>query len=245
MRLTIRGSGDASGIPRADCADPACACARARAGAGVSRGNSCALVEAGGRRIAIDTGAGGVDCHALLLTHYHPDHAGRRGEFAVRAFGPDDGLPVGAAGTPGIDIFPKPAGVATVEPFVPLRVGAVECVPLPLNHPIPVHGWVVQHDGRRIAWLTDTYGIPARSLQWLGEHPCDLLCLDTTFAPGVARAPLKGHGDVGASLAAIAMAGARRALLIHIGHGMQSWLDAGGVLPDGVAVAHDGEVHDA
>jgi phosphoribosyl 1,2-cyclic phosphate phosphodiesterase len=95
-----------------------------------------------------------------------------------------------------------------------------------------------------MAWLTDTYGIPARSLEWLAAHPCDLLCLDTTFAPGVARAPLKGHGDVPASLAAIAASGARRALLIHIGHGMQSWLDAGGSLPEGVGIAQDGMITD-
>ena len=244
MRLTILGSGDASGIPRADCADPACACVRARAGSGPSRGNSCALVEAGGTRIAIDTGAGGQGCDALLLTHYHADHAGRRDEFAARAFGPDDGLSLDAVGTPGIDIFPKPAGVKVVKPFASLRFGATVCTAVPLNHPIPVHGWVVEAEGRRLAWLTDTYGIPARTLEWLAAHPCDLLCLDTTFAPGVARAPLKGHGDIAASLAAIAALGAARVQLIHIGHGMQTWLDAGGLLPAGVAVAHDGEVHD-
>lgn len=244
MRLTILGSGDASGIPRADCSDPACACARARAGTGPSRGNSCALIEAGGTRLAIDTGCGAQACAGLLLTHYHPDHAGRRDEFPVRAWGPDDGVPIGAVGTPGIDIFPKPAGVKAVKPFASVRLGQAVCTALPLNHPIPVHGWAVEAGGRRVAWLTDTYGIPAVSLAWLAAHPCDLLCLDTTFAPGVARAPLKGHGDVAASLAALAVAGARRNLLIHIGHGLQTWLEGGGALPPGVAAAHDGEVHD-
>jgi phosphoribosyl 1,2-cyclic phosphate phosphodiesterase len=244
MRLTILGSGDASGIPRADCADPDCACATARAGQGPSRGNSCALVEAGGRRIAIDTGAGGQACDALLLTHYHADHAGKREEFAAKGYGPDDGLSLAAVGTPGLDLFPKPAGVTALQPFASLRIGSAVCTAVPLNHPIPVHGWVIEADGRRLAWLTDTYGLPARTLEWLAAHPCDLLCLDTTFAPGVVRAPLKGHGDVVASLAAIAVAGARRALLIHIGHGLQSWLAGGGTLPAGVAAAHDGEVHD-
>jgi len=240
MRLTILGSGDASGIPRADCVDPACACVRARAGTGPTRGNTCALIEAAGSRVAIDTGCGGQACDGLLLTHYHPDHAGRRDEFPARAWGPDDGLSYSAVGTPGIDIFPKPPGVRVVEPFASIRIGEAVCTAVPLNHPIPVFGWVVEADGRRVAWLTDTYGVPAVTLTWLVAHPCDLLCLDTTFAPGVPRAPLKGHGDLTASLSAFAASSARRAILIHIGHGMQTWLDAGASMPIGVDVALDG-----
>jgi phosphoribosyl 1,2-cyclic phosphate phosphodiesterase len=243
VRLTVLGSGDASGIPRADCACPVCE--RGRAG-GLSRGNTCALIEAGATRLAIDTGCGGQICDGLLLTHYHSDHAGRRGEFTAKAWGPDDGLSLDATGTAGADVFPRPRGVRSVPPFDTLHIGEAQCTALPLNHPIPVHGWVVEHAGRRLAWLTDTYGIPAASLAWLAAHPCDLLALDTTFAPGTARAPFKGHGDLTVSLAAIAASGARRALLIHIGHEHQAWLDAHpGVLPKHVEVAYDGLLADA
>jgi phosphoribosyl 1,2-cyclic phosphate phosphodiesterase len=242
MRLTILGSGDAAGMPRPDCNDPGCACARARCGSGPRRGNTCALVETASTRIALDTGCGGQACDGLLLTHYHSDHAARRGEFATRAWGPADGLARDTIGVPGVDFFPKPARVRRVKPFASIALGDAVCTAVPLNHPIPVHGWVIESAGRRLAWLTDTYGIPARSLAWLAAHPCDVLCLDTTFAPGVARAPLKGHGEVVASVAAIAQSGARRAFLIHIGHGMQTWLDGGGALPEGVTVAQDGMV---
>jgi phosphoribosyl 1,2-cyclic phosphate phosphodiesterase len=248
LRLTVLGSGDASGMPRPDCRDPACACARARLGAGPRRGNSCALIEAGGVRLAIDTGAGRQACAALLLTHYHPDHAGRAPAFADPAaplpcYGPEDGL--GEPGPPRTETCPQPAlpGLAftPVRPFATFAIGPLRCTPLPLNHPIPVLGWAIEHGGRRLAWLTDTYGIPARSLEWLAAHPCDLLALDTTFAPGVARAPIKGHGDLPVSLAAIAASGAARALLIHVGHGCQTWLDLNpGNLPGNVAVGQDG-----
>lgn len=242
MRLTVLGSGDASGIPRASCA--CAACTRARDGSGPSRGNSCALVDADGVRLAIDTGCGRQDCAGLLLTHYHPDHAGRRDEFAgIPAFGPGDGLEPDAGGVAGIDIFPRPDGVAALPAFATVRIGPFACTAIPLNHPIPVHGWVVECAGRRIAWLTDTYGIPARSLAWLATHPCDLLALDATFAPDTPRAPAKGHGDLRASLAAIAASGAARGLLIHVGHEHQCWLDANpGALPANVEVAHDGFV---
>ena len=242
MQLTILGSGDAAGIPRPDCTDPNCACARARLGTGPRRANTCALIEAGAARIAIDTGCGQQDCTALLLTHYHSDHADRRAEFPVRAWGPADGVGRGNCGHGDSERFPKPERVRRVKPFATVRIGAALCTALPLNHPVPVNGWVIEAEGRRLAWLTDSYGIPASSLAWLAAHPCDVLCLDTTFAPGVARAPLKGHGEVGTSLAAIAASGAAKALLIHIGHGLQNWLDAGGEfqLPTHVSVAEDG-----
>jgi phosphoribosyl 1,2-cyclic phosphate phosphodiesterase len=243
MRLTVLGSGDASGMPRPDCHDPGCACVRARLGTGPARRNSCALVEAGGVRLAIDTGCGAQDCEALLLTHYHSDHAGHRGDFAAPAWGPDDGLTLRELGDPGQAYFPRPERTMVIEPFASVRIGAAVCTALPLNHPIPVFGWVVEADGARIAWLTDSYGIPARSLAWLAEHPCDVLALDTTFAPGIARAPLKGHGDLPTSLAAILASQAKRGLLIHIGHGMQTWLEAHpGSLPAHIEVAHDGLV---
>lgn len=255
MRLTVLGSGDASGMPRADCSDPACACARARIGAQPMRGNTCALITADGISLAIDTGAGRQACSALLLTHYHADHADLAPTFAdVRAplpcYGPDDDRdgPDDDLSEPTIasgKIFPAPriAGLVftPVRPFATIVFGSLRCTALPLNHPIPVHGWVIEHDGRRLAWLTDTYGIPAVSLEWLAAHPCDLLALDTTFAPGVERAPIKGHGDLPVSLAAIAASGAARGLLIHIGHGCQTWLDLHqDTLPTKVAIAYDG-----
>jgi phosphoribosyl 1,2-cyclic phosphate phosphodiesterase len=252
LRLTVLGSGDASGIPRPDCQDPACACARARLGAGPGRGQSAALVEVGGIRLAIDTGAGRQDCAALLLTHYHADHVGRAAEFAdpgapLPCFGPDDGL--GEALWSAAESFPAPAlaGLAftPVLPFATVAIGPLRCTALPLNHPVPVHGWVIEHGGRRLAWLTDTYGIPARSLEWLAAHPCDLLALDTTFAPGVERAPVKGHGDLPVSLAALGASGAAQGLLIHVGHGCQTWLDLHpGALPARVGISRDGLVID-
>lgn len=239
MRLTVRGSGDAHGIPRADCDDPACACARARAGRGPRRGPTAALVEAEGCRLAIDCGAEAVACDALLLTHYHPDHAGGVDAFrGAPAYGPPAGWC--EAEEPGLERWPPPPGTAALAPFVTIAIGPCAVTPLPLNHPIPAYGWAIAHGGARIAWLTDSYGIPAATLAWLRAHPCAWVALDTTFPPGEPSAPRKGHGDLAISLAALAESGAARGLLIHIGHRLQRWLDEGGALPTGIAVAHDG-----
>jgi phosphoribosyl 1,2-cyclic phosphate phosphodiesterase len=240
MRLTVLGSGDASGIPRADCL---CAvCQRARAG-GIRRGNTCARVEAGGVRLAIDTGAGGdARADALLLTHYHPDHAGRTGEFARTPA--SSALP--AWGPVADATMPEPAvaGVAltTVEPFTSVEIGPVRCTALPLTHPVPAVGWCIEHAGARLAWLTDTYGLPEPTCAWLRAHPCAVVALDTTFPPHTERAPVKQHGDLQTSLAALAACGARRGLLIHVGHGFQEWMDEHAAeLPAWVLVAGDGQ----
>ena len=244
LSLTVLGSGDASGMPRSDCVNPACACARARHEERFRRGNSCALVEANGSRVAIDTGYGPQTCDALLLTHYHADHAGNAATFAPRlAYGPADGVPPDAVSSS--EWFPAPQvpglDLHLIKPFTTVTVGALRCTALPLNHPIPVHGWMIESGDQRIAWLTDTYGIPAMTLNWLADHPCDLIALDTTFAPGVERAPIKGHGDLATSLAALRASGTRRGLLIHIGHGMQNWLDAHpAAIPESIEVAYDG-----
>ena len=235
MRLTVLGSGDHAGIPRLSC--DCAACERGREG-GLTRGNTAALIEADSLMLGIDTGCGRAPGTThLLLTHVHPDHAGRIQDFT--------GLPVlyGAGCLvegEGLPPCPPQPHWLSVPAFTTVSLGAVRVTPLPLDHTIPAVGWVVEQDGQRIAWCTDTYGLPAESVRWLRAHPCDLLAIDTTFAPGTARAVEKRHGTIDGSLEAIAASAARRGLLIHIGHELQCWLDDHpDALPDHVEVAHD------
>jgi phosphoribosyl 1,2-cyclic phosphate phosphodiesterase len=229
MRLTVLGSGDAHGIPRAGCACPACT-------GGVRRGNTCAVVASSAAQVAIDTGCGPrPDLAGLLLTHHHPDHSGRAGEFA--------GVPLWGPADPELR---TPPDMVAVAPFATVVVAGLACTAVPLVHPVPAVGWVLDDGARRLAWLTDTFGLPPASETWLAAHSCDLVAIDCTFPPGTTRAPIKQHGELALVLALLARLRPARALLIHIGHDLECWLaDHPGTLPASVAVAHDGMVIDA
>ncbi|MCK6487389.1 MAG: MBL fold metallo-hydrolase [Planctomycetes bacterium] len=245
MKLVVRGSGNTHGIPKAGCACPACAAAHA--GRGVSRQATCALAVLGGWRLAIDGGLPGLAAlapAAVLLTHFHPDHIqGLAAECAaftapLPVHAPADGERSGRLFDPPGRLVPVPA-----EPFRPLAIGPYTATAVPLSHPVPTVGWVIDGGGRRIAWLCDTRGLPADTAAFLAADPPDLAVVDCSFAPGDPLAALKQHGDLDDALAALAASGARQGLLAHLDHTLQAWIDAQGWQPpDGVRLAHDGLV---
>lgn len=245
MKLVVRGSGNTHGIPKEGCACPACAAARS--GVGDGRRPTCALVVAGGCRLAIDGGLPGLAAlapAAVLLTHFHHDHiqalADERHHLAAL-------LPVHAPadGERQHRLFDPPGRLLPMlaEPFRPVRIGPFTATPVPLHHPVPTVGWVIEGAGRRIAWLCDTRGLPAATAAFLRQAPLDLAAVDCSFAPGDPLAAAKGHGDLDDALAAIDACGARQGLLVHIDHTLQTWLDANHpALPAHVQVAGDGLV---
>jgi phosphoribosyl 1,2-cyclic phosphate phosphodiesterase len=92
--------------------------------------------------------------------------------------------------------------------------------------------------GRRIAYLTDTLGVPDASLGVLREHPLDVLVLDCSSPP---QASPQNHNDLTQALATIAELQPKQALLTHIGHNLDAWLlDNPDALPSGVSLAWDG-----
>lgn len=245
MKLVMRGSGNTHGIPRQDCACPACDAARS--GRGACRQATCALAVLGSWRLAIDGGLPGLAALApvaVLLTHFHRDHiqglADERGTFAAP-------LPVHAPADPlRHDRLFAPGGrlqAVAAEPFRPVAIGPFTATPVPLSHPVPTVGWIIDGGGRRIAWLCDTRGLPPATADFLAAAPPDLAVVDCSFAPGDPLAAAKQHGDLDEALAALAASGARQGLLAHLDHTLQAWIDAHGWRPpDGVALASDGLV---
>lgn len=248
MRLSVIGTGDAAGVPVYGC--ECGVCRGARVDDTFRRRSCCALIEAGDERILVDAGITDFaerfppgSLSRILLTHYHMDHI--QGLFPirwgcgapVRVHGPDD--PAGNADLlkhPGILDFSD-----TLEGFLPRKFGRLEVTPLPLRHSKPTLGYALGDHNRRIAWLTDTSGLPERTEDWISAWRPDVMVIDCTHAPQ--EIPPRNHNDLNTALRLYQHIRPGMMLLTHISHTLDQWLaEHPGVLPPGVRIATDGLV---
>ncbi len=250
MRLSFLGTGSTSAPPLFGCACEICV--GARAAPGMRRRPASALIEAGETRLLIDAGLTDLaerfaagDFPTLLLTHFHPDHV--QGLFHLR-WGVGTRIPVycppdseGCA-----DLYKNP-GLLEFRPmrkFEALHVGPVTITPVPLIHSKVTLGYCIESGDSRIAYLTDTAGLPPKTETFLRDWQPSELVIDCSYPPRAT--PSKSHNDVNLALAAITAVRPQRAWLTHIGHELDAWLkDNRHTLPPQVFVARDGEsVHD-
>ncbi|GAA0690444.1 phosphonate metabolism protein PhnP [Marinobacterium maritimum] len=245
MKLTFLGTGDVRQVPVYGCDCPACSAARQN---GSLRRKPCsALFELGDQRMLIDGGLTDLaerfapgDLHAILLTHYHVDHV--QGLFHLR-WGLNDSIPVygpddrdGCADLlkhPGILDFRPP-----LQPFKPFMLGEVQVTPLPLQHSKPTFGYLFEHGGRRIAYLTDTVGLPEDTARFLEDFDELEMVIDCSQPPR--PEPPRNHNDLNLVVAVHQRLQPKSTWLTHIGHEMDAWI-MDHELPAGLSVARDGE----
>lgn len=253
MRLTLLGTGDARQVPVYNCSCVACDSARVYPAR--RRGPCSALIECGAQRWLIDSGLPDLterfpphSLSGILQTHYHADHAQgllhlRWGQgLIIPVHGPDD--PEGLA-----DLYKHPGILDFSQPFSAFerrQLGELSVTALPLNHSKPTLGYLlegVDEAGatRRIAYLTDTLGVPAASAAVLMQQPLDLLVLDCSTAPQpIAQ---RNHNDLTRALEVVEHLQPNQTMLTHIGHSFDAWLlDNPDALPPGVGLAVDGQV---
>jgi len=248
MRLTLLGTGDARQVPVYNCNCPACASARVNPAR--RRGPCCALVECGTQRWLIDSGLSDLterfpphSLSGILQTHYHADHAQgllhlRWGQgLIIPVHGPDDSE--GLA-----DLYKHPGILDFSQPFAPFeqrQLSELSVTALPLNHSRLTFGYLLEGDGMRIGYLTDTLGVPDASADVLRQQPLDLLVLDCSAAPQPI-AP-RNHNDLTRALEVVLQLQPGQTVLTHIGHSFDAWLlEHPDALPTGVSLAFDGRV---
>ena len=243
MRLTLLGTGNAAGMPLYGC--DCSRCTLARADAALARTPCSGLLQVGNRQYLIDAGQLHLgerfppgSLHGIFLTHFHPDHV--QGLFHLR-WGKAPRLPVfSPPDTEGCaDLYKHPGmlNFRSLRKFEAFSLDDLRITPLPLIHSKPTFGYLFEHADSRIAYLTDTKGLPPKTEALLREVGLDLMVIDCSFAPGADK---RGHNNLDEALAIHAAVKPQRTVLTHIGHDLDIWLsEHSHKLPPDVLAGHD------
>jgi phosphoribosyl 1,2-cyclic phosphate phosphodiesterase len=258
MRLTLLGTGDARQVPVYGC--QCAACLAAGEDSRLRRLPCCALVEWGDQRWLIDSGLTDLterfparSLSGILQTHYHADHA--QGLLHLR-WGQGLVIPVhGPADPEGLaDLYKHPGILDFSQPFSAFetrRFGELSVTALPLVHSRPTLGYLLEDGGReegllegggrRVAYLTDTVGLPDETIAYLQRAPLDVLILDCSMPPQP-QVP-RNHNDLNLALKIIEDLNPHQVVLTHVGHTLDAWLmHEPRELPANVTFARDGMV---
>jgi len=243
MQITLLGTGNAAGMPLYGC--DCNYCVQASAVRSLQRTPCSALLEVDNKRYLLDAGqmnlaerfpAGSLD--GTFITHFHPDHV--QGLFHLR-WGKSLSLPVytppdtqGCADLykhPGILVFQQ------LRKFSEITLGQLIVTPLPLIHSKPTFGYLFEFKERKIAYLTDTKGMPDTSLEQLMLNSPDIMVIDCSFVP---HSDNQTHNNLDDVIDLQKQVKPGKTILTHIGHDMDIWLKKNpDALPEYIMAGHD------
>lgn len=246
FKFCFLGTGDSAQVPVYNCA--CVACVRATNDASLIRRPCSAWLQLGDQQWIIDSGRmdlcdlfPNASLNGILQTHYHADHA--QGLLHLR-WGVNTSIPVwGPADPDGFADLYKHPGILDFsqhwQPFETRHIEGVAVTAVPLNHSKPTLGYVLQSATRRLAYLTDTVGVPADTYEFLKQQPIDYCVVDCSMPPQP-QSP-RNHNDVTRALAMCEGLTIDQLWFTHIGHALDVWLlEHPEALPKGVHIARDG-----
>lgn len=226
MELTLLGTGCSEHIPAHGC--HCAACTEARQLPHLRRTCAGTLVQTSVVNVLLDAGSDTVverltetTLSGILLTHWHSDHYA--GLYVLRWSQQPAPIPLyyPATGTPVASISngPRKLSLNPISEFERFTTENLTITPLPLNHPVPTFGYLLESGAKTVAYLSDTKGLPQLTERFLSNHRLDLALIDATYAP---RAYLNctdiGHNNVDEALEIVTRLRPTRAVLVHIAH---------------------------
>ena len=248
LRLTLLGTGAAGGVPLYGC--HCTACEAASNNSNKERKPCSAMVEWGEahnkKRLLIDAGI--MDIHkrfpascyiGFLLTHFHVDHV--QGLFHLR-WGNGPKIPVWSPNDPiGCADLLKHSGCldfrSNLSHAVSFYIEGLKITPLMMEHSRPTFGYLFEFEGHRVAYLTDTDGLPTKTAQHLAlVEQLDALILDCSFPPSTERG---NHSDIDTALEVYERLKPKQFVITHISHELDCWLEEHS-LPNEVTIGRDG-----
>ncbi|WP_343232479.1 MBL fold metallo-hydrolase [Motiliproteus sediminis] len=97
--------------------------------------------------------------------------------------------------------------------------------------------WKISTGNNRVAYLTDTFGLPEQTAAALGRVTIDFLIVDCTHPPGGSPT---NHNDLTRAIKLVDALRPSTTLLTHISHRMDAWMQANpNSLPANVIAATD------
>ena len=167
---------------------------------------TCLLIEG---RVALDAGSltqalsieRQVGVRSILLSHSHMDHTSGLPFFIENVYGQSSGA---------IDLYASEATIYAIRKYlfnnatwpdftrlpnhllpavrfheirsgVPVEIEGVRFTPIPVDHLVPTHGFLIEKDGVAVLWSSDTG--PTERLWEVANRTRNLraLCIDTSF----------------------------------------------------------------
>lgn len=167
---------------------------------------TCLLING---RIALDAGSltqalpieRQVEVHSILLSHSHMDHTSALPFFIENVYGQSqDAIDIYGSGATIYAIRKYLFNNATWPDFTrlpnhllpavrfhelrseqPVTIDGVRFTPIPVDHLVPTHGFLIEADGAAVLWSSDTG--PTQRLWEIANRTRNLraVCLDTSF----------------------------------------------------------------
>ncbi|NJE41648.1 MBL fold metallo-hydrolase [Thermococcus sp. GR6] len=218
MIVYFIGTGGSEGIPAHLCTCSSCNEAR-NFGFAQRKPSTVAIITENKRAILFDVGTDirdhlNVPLGTIFLTHWHHDHI--YGLYKLRWMALKTPLYAPERHADALILNdPKNLQPNFIKPGDTLKIDTLKITALKLNHQVETLGYLIEEDGKSVAILYDTKGLPEETWKVLEKKaPLRLAIVDATYPPGFDD-PYHNNVDEGAE---IGLELTERTVLSHISH---------------------------